>query len=52
MSARTWEIRDQLPDGSWSDKRTVTLAQYRAEIEAAKERAMIAFRASLAGESK
>jgi hypothetical protein len=32
---RTWEISDI--DGS--NKRTVTLAQYRAEIEAAKKRA-------------
>lgn len=37
---RTWEIRDI--DGS--NPRTVTLAQYRAELDAAKVRAMAAAR--------
>ena len=37
---RTWEISDI--DGS--NKRTVTLAQYRAELDAAKAKAMAAAR--------
>jgi len=45
---RTWEITDS--DGS--NKRTVTLAQYRAEIEAASKRAMEVFRAATATRSK
>lgn len=36
---RTWKIRDQLPNGQWGPYREVTLAQYRAEIEAAKRKA-------------
>jgi hypothetical protein len=39
---RVWEIYDI--DGS--NKRTVTLAQYRAEVDAAKVRAMAVFNAS------
>jgi hypothetical protein len=35
VTERTWEISDI--DGS--NKRTVTLAQYRAEVDAAKKRA-------------
>lgn len=37
---KTWDISDI--DGS--NRRTVTLASYRAEIEAAKSKAMAAFR--------
>lgn len=44
MTVRTWEITDS--DGS--NRRTVTLAQYRAELEAAKQRAAEAFRAAVA----
>ena len=39
---RKWEISDL--DGS--NKRTVTLEQFRAEVEAAKKRAMEIFNAS------
>lgn len=42
--ARTWKIRDQQPDGSWGPEREVTLAQYKAEIAAASQRAMEMFR--------
>jgi len=44
MANRTWKIRDQMPNGSWGPEREVTLEQYRAEIEAAKARAVEAFR--------
>lgn len=37
---RTWEISDI--DGS--NKRTVTLAQYRAELDAAKAKALVGSR--------
>jgi hypothetical protein len=40
MSERTWEITDL--DGS--NRRTVTLAQYRAEIDAARIEALGHFR--------
>jgi hypothetical protein len=40
MTERTWEITDS--DGS--NRRTVTLAQYRAEIEAARTLAIETFR--------
>lgn len=36
MTERTWEISDL--DGS--NRRTVTLAQYRAELDAAKAKAL------------
>jgi len=39
---RTWEISDL--DGT--NKRTVTLAQYRAELDAAKTKALAIFRAN------
>jgi hypothetical protein len=42
---QVWEISDI--DGS--NKRTVTIAQYRAELDAAKVRAMAAFKASSPG---
>lgn len=38
MAERTWEISDI--DGS--NKRTVTLAQYRAELDAAKVKSLAA----------
>lgn len=41
---RTWEITDL--DGS--NRRTVTLAQYRAELDAAKIKAMAIFNAAKA----
>ena len=41
---RTWEISDI--DGT--NKRTVTLAQYRAELDAAKVRAMAIYNAECA----
>lgn len=41
---RTWQIADL--DGS--NRRTVTLAQYRAEVAAASERAKAIFRADVA----
>ena len=43
---RKWEISDL--DGS--NKRTVTLKQFRAELDAAKKRAMEIFNASLLAE--
>lgn len=48
LTERTWQIRDQMPDGSWSAERTVTLAQYRAEVDAAKVRALAIFRINAA----
>ena len=46
---KTWEISDI--DGS--NKRTVTLAQYRAELDAAKAVALAIYRAkALAGPAK
>lgn len=50
QTEKTWAIRDQMPDGSWGPERTVTLAQYRAEIEDRSAAAMRIFRAKLAGE--
>ena len=44
----TWEISDI--DGS--NKRTVTLAQYRAELEAAKAKAIANYQASMCKVSK
>lgn len=44
LTERTWEITDS--DGS--NKRRVTLAQYRAEIETAKKLAMETLRAEAA----
>lgn len=45
---RTWEISDL--DGS--NKRTVTLEQFRAELDAAKKRAMEIFNASIIAEQR
>lgn len=45
---RTWKIRDHMPDGSWGHEREVTLAQYRAEIDAAKKRALEIFKRNAA----
>lgn len=45
MTERTWQIRDQLPNGKWGPYREVTLAQYRSEIEAAKAKASAIFKA-------
>ena len=44
----TWKVRNQLPDGSWGPEREVTLAQYRAEIDAAKVHAIEIYRANVA----
>lgn len=46
MNERTWKIRDQMPNGTWSAEREVTLAQYRAELVAAHLRAIHAYRAN------
>lgn len=43
MTERTWEISDI--DGA--NKRTVTLAQYRAEVDAAKAKAEAIHRANV-----
>lgn len=43
---RTWKIRDQMPDGKWGPEREVTMAQYRAEIETAKQRATAIYQAA------
>ena len=48
MREQTWEISDI--DGS--NKRTVTLAQYRAELEAAKAKAIANYQASMCKVSK
>jgi len=45
---RTWKIRDQLPTGEWGSEREVTLAQYRAEIDAANARALAIHQANVA----
>lgn len=42
---QTWEIRDI----GGSNPRTVTLAQYRAELDAAKVRAMAIFKSTPQG---
>lgn len=52
MAMRTWKIRDQQPDGSWGPEREVTLAQYRAEVEAAKAKAAAIFETERATLSK
>ena len=44
---RTWKIRDQLPTGEWGSEREVTLAQYRAEIDAAGARALAIHQANV-----
>jgi hypothetical protein len=41
---QTFQIRDALPSGKLGPERTVTLAQYRAEMDAAKARALFAAR--------
>ncbi len=46
--AQTWKIRDQLPNGKWGPEREVTLAQYRAELDAAHQRALAIHRANAA----
>ena len=49
---QTWKIRSQLPTGKWGPERTVTLVQYRAELDAAKAHAAAEFKRmypSLAG---
>ena len=46
MNNRTWKIRDKLPNGSWGPEREVTLAQYRAEVDAASKRALAIYRAN------
>jgi hypothetical protein len=48
MTARTWKIRDQLPDGSWGPECEVTLAQYLAEVKAKAARAMEIHRQNVA----
>jgi hypothetical protein len=52
MTERTWKIRDQLPEGDprgdFGPEREVTLAQFRAEIDAAKANAMAIYRANVA----
>jgi hypothetical protein len=45
---RTWKIRDQLPTGAWGPEREVTLAQYRAEVDAATSRARAIHQANVA----
>ncbi len=47
-TAKIWEISDL--DGS--NRRTVTLAQYRAEVEAAKARAVEIFMATVQAQAK
>ena len=46
MTERTWKIRNQLPDGTWGPEREVTLAQYRAEGDAAVKWALQVYRAN------
>lgn len=43
MTERTWKIRDWDAQGRIGPEREVTLAQYRAELEAAKAKALAAF---------
>ena len=44
---KTWEIRDQLPNGTWSEPRTVTLEQFKAESARKAKAALAVFRASV-----
>jgi hypothetical protein len=46
MTERTWKIHDQMPDGSLGPEREVTLAQYRAELDANKAKAIAIYRAN------
>ena len=48
MADRTWKIRDQLPNGKWGPEREVTLAQYKAEVQAKSKKAMAIFKANAA----
>lgn len=47
MLERTWQIRDQLPNGQWSKPRTVTLAQFKAESARKAKEALSIFRANV-----